>query len=270
MLEAMKAVTITIDDLFNHKPFTRKPSFFAQPKIYGVRGRWDARQQKLFTRQGNEICSIPHIIAEIKRHPLREHDFEGELYSDLISFDELQGIIRNGLNKGSNHFLRRIYNARVDSIQLYIFDLIEPNITCAKRVAKLSDYSEDGQNVCTLPHYLIVTEEEARDLYNQCIDEGFEGIVFRNAKLCYGDKGALYRVKPINKMECVLLGWKDKNTLILQVKNGPEFYCSGMSERTQRIIYARYPKKSMVPILYDRINPNGRPTFARVDNDLIV
>lgn len=265
----MKAITITIDELFSHKPWTLKPTFLGQPKIYGVRGIWNTEKQKLFTRQGNEIISVPHITAEIRNHRLRNMNFEGELYSDMINFEELQGIIRQSLNKGSNHFLRRLYSGRVKSIQLYVFDLISDNMNAAKRAGYLDLNCLSSENIFKLPAFLISNCEEAREFYNKCIDEGFEGAVFRRTTAKYGDKNALFRMKPINKMICRLIGWKDKGVVALKVKDGPEFYCSGMNERTQKILYYQYLVGSAVPILYDGFTKNGIPSFARIDNDLI-
>ena len=181
----------------------------------------------------------------------------------------MQGIIRQGLNKGKNHFLRRLYNSRVQSIQLYIFDLIRPKIDAVKRVAFLEDHATNSENICTLPTWLVANEGEAKEFYNKCIDEGFEGTVYRKTTSCYGDKDGLYRMKPVHEMGCILLGWKDKGTVKLQVHDGPEFYCSGMSERSAKMIYQHYNKGDMIPILYDSFNKNGRPTFTRINNDLI-
>lgn len=269
MQEPMKAITTTINELFNHKPWTLKPTFLGQPKIYGVRGIWDAEKQKLFTRQGNEITSLPHIVAEIKNHRLRNMDFEGELFSEMINFEELQGIVRQGLNKGSNHFLRRLYFGRVQSVKLFVFDLISTDINAAKRAGYLDVNFQKSENIFNLPAFLVSNQEEAKDFYNRCIDEGFEGAVFRRANAKYGDKKALLRMKPVNKMVCRLLGWKDKGVVVLRAKDGPEFYCSGINKRTQKILYYQSIVGCAVPILYDGFTKNGVPSFARIDNDLI-
>lgn len=268
-IEPMKAITTTIDELFSHRPLTMRPKFLAQPKIYGVRGIWDAEKQKLFTRQGNEITSLPHIVSEIKTHRLRTVDFEGELFSEMINFEELQGIVRQGLNRGSNHFLRRLYNGRIQSISLFIFDLISRDMNAAKRAGYLDENSRNSENIFNLPSFLVTNQEEAREFYNKVIDEGFEGAVFRRTSAKYGDKKALLRLKPINKMMCKLVGWKDKHTLKLQVPDGPEFWCSGMGERSAKTIYQCYNRGDEIPILYDSLSKNRVPTFARIDNDLI-
>lgn len=269
MQEPMKAITTTIDELFSHRPLTPRPKFLAQPKIYGVRGIWDSAKQKLFTRQGNEITSLPHIVAEIKTHRLRGMNFEGELFSGMINFEELQGIIRQGLNKGSNHFLRRLYNGRVQSISLFVFDLISANMNAAKRAGYLDVNCQNTENIFNLPSFLVTNQEEAKEFYNKVIDEGFEGAVFRRTSAKYGDKKALLRMKPVNRMVCRLLGWKDEGVVALKPQDRPEFYCSGMNERTQKILYSQYLIGAAVPILYDGFTKNGIPGFARIDNDLI-
>lgn len=269
MIKANKAITTTIEELFQHRPFTKRPSYLAQPKIYGVRGRWCSDEQKLYTRQGNEITSVPHIISAIKEHPLRWYDFEGELYSELINFEELQGIIRKELNKADNRFLRRLHDARVLSIHLHIFDLISHKMRCSDRVNVLMENTKNSEYIFTLPHWLICNESEAQEFYNQCIDEGFEGIVLREVRSLYSDKRSLLRIKPINELNCIYCGWKGEDTLKLTTPNNIEFYCSGMSSRSRDIIYTKFQRGDIIPILHDSFSSRGVPTFARVNNDRV-
>lgn len=267
-MKAMIAKQINLENLFAHKPLALRPIFLAQPKIYGVRGIWDAEKQELFTRQNNIINSLRHITYDLRYHKLSQYPLEGELYSEEINFEELQGIIRQGMKASSNHFLNRIFKGRVGSVKLYIFDLIEPKMRAINRKDFLDRNFTKTKNIFLLPSFLIKTEEEARDFYNKCLEEGFEGAVFRKTTLKYNERGGLLKVKPNQDMICTLKDWKEKDVLILE-HDSREFYCSGMSKRTKETIWKEYSKGSNIPIKYDRLTKYGIPFFARVNNELI-
>ena len=267
MQQAMKAKTIQIEDLFTHKPWLPRPTFLAQPKIYGVRGIWDPVKRQLFTRQGKVITSLPHIEIDIRTNRLSNYMLDGELFSDSLCFEELQGIIRTGLNKPKNAFLNRLCSDKVNSIKYHLFDLIDDNSAAFERSDFILHNCEESENIIKVPTLLIKDEEAALDFYKKCIRLGYEGAVFRNVTLKYGEKGGLFRMKPTRSMMCKLVGFKSNDVIRLEA-NGVQFDCCGMNERTRAIIHKLYAGAD-IPILHDGFTKFGIPCFGRIDNEKI-
>jgi len=262
----IEAELVTLEELFRHLPFTPRPKFYAQPKIFGVRGCWEPEEQKLYTRQGNKINSLPHLTSGLCRSNLSQYPLEGEIYSEIMDFEDLQGLIRQGINKDENHFVSRLIRGQIESLKLYVFDIRLPSLNLKKRM-KLLNTLKESEHIIRIESQLIETEEDALDFYAWCLDQGFEGTVFRKAGSKYDSH--LYKMKPTQKLKCIYRGFHKADSLILELPSGQQFYCAGLSEKSKNTIASEYMRGSYIPVLHEGYTRNGVPQFARVDNERV-
>lgn len=208
-----------------------------QPKINGIRATWDG--SNLLTRNGRAIICLPHIVEEIKAAGLVHYPFDGELFSDSVTFQKLNGLIRRK-NPAEEH----------KSIKFYVFDLAESHVFQERR---LSDLLEATKNLKNIQFVKTVKGGKAEDHYNKFLAEGYEGLIARKVKSLYGE--GLYKIKPIFDAEflCVEANARD---IICQTAQGEKFkinkYDSGIKAG------------EMVTIEYSMLTESGVPFQGRI------
>ena len=269
---------VEINDLFQHRPFTPGPKYLVQPKINGIRATWHPEKHRLYTRNGREITSMPHIVYELKHNSLNFLPLDGEIYSDEVTFQDLNGLVRRGgtkFKKENEHMLKRILDAKIQSCYFYVFDFMDPDIKAKKR-EKILQKLRESDNIIRVPSFLVKNENEAKEYYNIFLSEGFEGIIFRNTKSLYSggrSEGNLYKLKPTFDLEAKLVGFEPaekgphKNTfksLLLQLPNGIYFCCGNLTEIDRYRIWNDNPIGATVNIKFSGdFTKDGRPIFAR-------
>lgn len=267
-MEPMIAKTTTLDELFNHAPFTKQPSFLAQPKIQGIRGIWEPSEGKLFTKQGNEITILEHIVDALKEHAPQKFALDGELYSNILDFAELQEIVQKKTTLPDNSFLKKALLFKLKSIKYFVFDIIMEEKTTINRSAFILNNLHETKEIVLVPSNLIRGKEVALSFYCKCLKNGYEGVVFRQTSSLYGGKNGLLKIKPLNSMICAFVNWQHDSNLLLKTPEGETFICGGLDSHT-KIIFGKYHVGTQVPIRYERLNRKGIPILARVDNDAV-
>jgi len=162
---------------------------YVQPKLDGLRciATKENEEVKLWFRSGKEITTMNHIIKDLI-HLMQNGDiFDGELYAHGEEFNNFTGAIR--ANKNLNPEI-------TEKIKYHMYDF--PRINgwierhrLEKRFEIYLYYKETSINYPSLnlvDTYEVKDFEEAMKYYKQFIEEGYEGIIFRNIDMPYEQK----------------------------------------------------------------------------------
>lgn len=278
-MKPMLAMPIEITDLFNHKPFKLSPVYLAQPKINGIRATWHPEKCKLYTKNGREITSMPHIVYDLNHSNMKFLPLDGEISSDEVTFYDLNGLVRRGdtrLKKEKEHTIRKILEGKINSCSFYVFDFMDPDIKALKR-DRLLQKLQESDNILRVPSFMVKNEDEAKDYYDVFLSEGFEGIIFRNINALYSPgptlSKAMYKLKPTFDLEAKLVGFGPAQdgpcastfkTLLLQLPSGVYFKCGNLTDVDRYRLWNDNPIGATVNIKYSGEWTNeGRPVFAR-------
>ena len=197
------------------KPYSERllqgwpPNFYIQPKINGLRCRAQTcpgQKAKLFSSEGNEIISMPHISAALSLWPTISH-IDGELYKHGMPLQEIRSrVIRTAQLHIDYH-----------SVQFHVFDLIDIDPQDV-RLSKLdwefnswheySGYESCIQRVPTHPNQNASTISGRLQQY---LNQGFEGIILRQPAAFYEATAPkhsrfLLKLKPRQEAVCQILG----------------------------------------------------------------
>ena len=110
--------------------------------------------------------------------------------------------------------------------------------------------------------------KDLSDTYHQFLADGYEGAVLTD------ENGSQFKVKPHPDTEAVIIGFnpgtgKNKSTfgsLILELPNGKQFSCSGISNKDRLRIHKRKPLGELVTVIYDYLSDDGIPISPRFDD----
>jgi len=189
---------------------------YAQPKIDGVRCTVGMKDGKInmFTRKGKEMTLMSHIEEDLEKlfaqakaldYDIDHLYFDGELYSDDLTFQELAGTLRR--HKNTKETLDKIY--------LITFDLFWSNIDTRfeTRYANLEELYEHIylENVKLIETRLI-NKDELDIKHQQHIQNGYEGIILRNRSGYYKMKhrsADLQKLKMFQDSEFPIVGFKE-------------------------------------------------------------
>ena len=192
---------------------------FVQPKIDGVRCTVGIKNGKInmFTRKGKEMTLMPHIEKDLERlfaqAKALDWDtdhlyFDGELYSDDLTFQELAGTLRR--HKNTQETLNKIY--------FVVFDMFWSNIDTRYELRKesleeLDEYfGNDLHYIEFLKTEEVQNEKELHEKHGEYIQEGYEGIILRNRNGFYKMKhrsADLQKLKMFQDSEFEVIGFKE-------------------------------------------------------------
>ena len=148
---------------------------YVQPKYDGIRCRAVIKDGvvTLWSRDNKPILSMQHIIDVLS---LVQEDIEldGELYTDQVSFQELNGIVR-----------RQYSDERSTIMSYYIYDTIAPEMGYEGRLAKfttvLGNYipTSKTKNVKIVPTYTANKSDDIKAWHGNLVMAGYEGLMVR-------------------------------------------------------------------------------------------
>lgn len=198
----------------------------AQPKLNGVRAKWDgerliSRQNKLFKE-----CVLPDLYAQLRTFSACYPGviLDGELYTHGLPLQEI--IERTAINRIGPH-------EGADDIGFHAFDIIAEDRADA-RLQKLAEIYN--------PRYFVVPtlvdNESACMAYLKMIYElGYEGLILRQPQCPYinGRTEALIKLKPWQYASATVIGFspgRDKyvgmlGALECRLQSGKTFKVSG-------------------------------------------
>ena len=159
---------------------------YCQPKLDGLRctGTKEKNGVQLWFRSGKEITTMGHIVDDLDLIMKKGDIFDGELYVHGEDFNSFTGAIR--ANKNLNPEITKkikyhIYDfPRIDGLEEY-----NSYWDRSKRFKKLYITNTSIINVKTKS---VDNFEQAMELYKKFIEEGYEGIMFRNIDMPYEQK----------------------------------------------------------------------------------
>lgn len=226
----------TYDDQGKNVAKWRK--IYVQPKLDGNRCLINITTGKMYSRSRKEIINIPDLGQAVMDACANLKGIkwaDGELYSDELSFREIQSIIRQANSIHPN----------ADKINFHMFDYISEAPFCARALAMENEVIENDR-VIIVPS-TIVPIDKIRVLHNTFVEEGYEGIMLRNPDMPYEEKrsSGLIKFKLFRDEEFRVTGWsseKNDETLmgaaILETADGEIFKARpAMSEKEKAEIW---------------------------------
>ena len=132
----------------------------------------------LFSRNRKLYPHLKHIYDEINRLP-PEMILDGELYSDTLTFQEIVGIVKK-------ETLKKEDEEKQLHIKYHVYDVIN-NAPYEQRYISLQTLFHQGgfKHLCFVQTTLCENEKKMKELHNQYVGEGYEGIMLRNKSGSY-------------------------------------------------------------------------------------
>jgi len=188
---SLKLSNITTENIFpmalqvydKHKKHINYPCYI-QPKLDGIRliGKIENSEVKLMSRRLNEFIGFDFIKDEIKLLLENEPNIilDGELYNHDLSLQQISGIVRNE---------DKTYPEKL-KLKFYIFDCVDlqhNSLTFLDRYEKLKElFRHKTFNYLILTDTIKIHNEKSSDkYYKDFIENGFEGIVYKNLDAKY-------------------------------------------------------------------------------------
>jgi DNA ligase-1 len=207
---------------------------YGQPKLDGLRCL--ATKDGLYSRQGKKFRVLEHIESALERvfqyHPAAILD--GELYSHEIDF---QSIISGTKRDESNDLTQKI--------EYHIYDIVDRSKPFSVRINNLHIMLLNSLScIVHVDTFMIHTKESVAEIHNEVVNDGYEGIMLRNAHGLYTpDKRSydLQKVKSFNDEEFEIVGMRaDKNNQAVFTcitKDGTEFDVKPQGDDESRKAY---------------------------------
>lgn len=241
-----------------------------QPKLDGI--RCIASRKGLFTRNGKQIVSSPHIFKTVKtifeNHP-EIIAFDGELYNHELKhdFNKITSLVKR--TKVSEEDFAETQKL----VQYHIYDAIIKDTAFTDRLRSIERYHH-------YPYIQIVSTEIVNDeqflddIYAMYLEAGYEGQMIRIADSEYefGRTKSLLKRKEFEDEECELLDVVEGNgnrsgmagSVHCKHPNGNEFDANmrGGNDFYKELLENKkdYIGK-MVTIRYQNLTPDGIPRF---------
>lgn len=262
---------------------------YRQPKLDGIRAVWDGK--RLWTRERNEIVSVPHIVHDLKSY-WNDFPLDGEIIAEG-DFDETSSRVR------------RTKNIILDKrTKYFVFD--SPRVgTFKERWEILARLYRPSDYVKLVSTELIDASVENLDRYSH---EGYEGTMIRNGNGTYafGERSYdLLKIKqfkdgeftciglePLQTFEKIILPHREKGAkqyadgtwykngrstelptlgkMVLTTSDGQIFRVgSGFSEEERKKIWNSKDEVvgQLITVKYQELTRNGIPrfpTFVRI------
>ena len=158
---------------------------------------------QLWFRSGKEIITMGHIVDDLDLIMKEGDIFDGELYAHGEDFNSFTGAIR--ANKNLNPEI-------TEKIKYHIYDFPRINIleeTCPYG-ARMREFLRLALGSCCIAVETVTVNnfEKAIEYYKECIEEGYEGIMFRNIDMPYEQKRSynLLKYKEFIDDEFIIIG----------------------------------------------------------------
>lgn len=150
---------------------------YTQFKLDGV--RLAVTRHGMFTRNGKEVVSCPHILFSLanvfKEFP--DLVLDGEMYNHQFkdNFNKICSLVKK--TKPTKEDLAESEKL----VQYYVYDAAVPNLNFFTRMVMIETVFNKHKNpyVVTVPTYECKTYKEIDKLYEQFLTEGYEGQMIR-------------------------------------------------------------------------------------------
>jgi DNA ligase-1 len=251
---------------------------FSQPKLDGI--RCIVTKDGMFSRNGKPIISAPHIIESLSEvfEVYPDMVLDGELYADKFAndFNKIVSLVKK--SKPTDADLKESKK----NIQYWIYDLPDNDIQFGDRCDRLHDlfenYNAFNKHCVEVETTLCMSEDDVMDLYEEYVEQGFEGQMLRLNK-AYENKRSksLMKHKSFVDEEYTILDIVEgegnrtgtAGYMVFETENGDIFKSNvkGTWEETAEMLKN---KKKLIgkeaTIKYFNLTPAGIPRFPYVVN----
>lgn len=248
-----------------------KPPYLVQPKLDGERCRaliGASGATTLLSSEETMILSVPHIIQALDKLNLRNIEFDGELYTHGMQFDDIHSRVSRKVNLHDDHF----------QIEYHIFDIIEGGIPQHLRAKILEQKREMFRPPLRLVScWICHSLDDILQAYDWILEQGYEGIIVRQADALYERKRSLWvmKFKPRKddiyeitgtKMEMDIKGNPKHSLGALECRGSDGTIFSVGSGFTAQQRSELWLQRSTLPgrfvrVKYQHINESGAPRF---------
>jgi len=257
-----------------------KAGVYVQPKLDGIRG--PTKASGTLSRKGTFFPTVQFLSQEVLAPLFKVCPnvvLDGELYNHKFrdDFNEISSIIKREKAKPEDMAKAR------ELVQLYVYDAYfpdEPDMKFIDRYNKIKDLIEkhvhlfNPDAIVIVPTFLVHSPEEADALYDQFIDEEFEGQMLRvNTEYFFKRVQTLLKRKDFIDGEFrlvdILPGKGNWSGVAKKVRallpDGREFGagCKGKKEFLRDIL-SNKEEYTWATITYFKPTPDGIPRFPRV------
>ena len=142
---------------------------FAQPKLDGLRG---IRDNWFYSYGQKPFPLFKHLEDDMKAHNIAHLPLDGELYNHVFKkdFNKIVSLVKRGKDVASHPDILKL--------QYHVYDL-RVRGPYGLRWSKLNKH-RDTEYIKFVPSYIVRDDEELRDLYEQFLGDGYEGLMVRN------------------------------------------------------------------------------------------
>lgn len=241
---------------------------------------WDGNKIRTASRGGgNYDPACQHFICNqkfiefFKRHP--EVVLDGELYKHGKSLQQISGAAR--LEKNA-------YDC--DWLEYYIYDVMYSNVDFEKRLKILNVISKELElsfaperfwnegelQIQMVPQVKVSGFDNIMNLHNQYVSEGWEGVVIRNPKCCYGfgkRTNDMIKIKLYKSEEFMVIDYElglrgsEDMVFVCETKEGKPFKAKPHGDAKQKDWYVenfdRMCKQHMATIKYFYMSDDNVP-----------
>lgn len=239
-----------------------------QPKLDGNRCMIKVENGKveMFTRKGDLMpVQLSNILNDIP-HFERDIILDGELFSNEISFNTLNGLIKR-VKASPEEIEKRKF------IKFHIYDVMtDDGYEVRSRIVK----EFETKNIVVVPSFKIRANEEViQEHLERFLEEGHEGLMIRQLGMGYDNKRSwqLLKVKIFEDSEFKLIGFDEDvrgsfvGAFVLEDGKGRVFRAgaSGQSveERTEMWNNQRKYLGKMATVCYFGFSEYGIPRFPK-------
>lgn len=262
--EALDHIEFTPMKAHNYNDYVDRVTYpcYLQPKLNGLR---------CLINENKEAISKS---GEPYKYPEDWNNYLNTL-PDTLSLD---GEVFAGYQKQGGMSLQQInsawkkHNANTPRLKYYIYDIPVADTPWAERLKILESLvlSDDSKFVAVEGKWCD-TPEEADKYYQECLEQGAEGVVYRNAWGLYefGYRSySLIKRKPRQDAEVLVVGSiKDKNgwgVLSCKLENGVKFECQMRVDSHETINYRLYENSltlvwKFIKFEYEDLSDDGTP-----------
>lgn len=254
----------------------KKGIIFSQSKFDGL--RLIIKKDGMWSRQGKEIISAPHIFEALK--PIFEENpdvvFDGELYSDRLSdnFNEIISLARKTKPTKEDIEKSKQY------LQYWIYDFpqnkpFQQRYKNAEALIRSFGFNEEHPFIKMVPTVCVDSKEHLDSLYASYMEDGFEGQMVRISNAGYENKRSKQLLKRKEffdeefVVEDIVEGIGNRSGMAGRVeartKDGKVFGANIKGTRElYRDLLAQKDKYigTLVTIKYQELTPDGIPRFG--------
>jgi DNA ligase-1 len=235
---------------------------YAQPKLDGTRALTDG--ERFWSRKGIEYPA--ECVAHLR------HDTGG-----LIVDGELM-LPKGELFEKTASAVKKYYPNLSPLLEFNVFDVCDPDAPFRERLHRVLGLFSAGvpDRWRPVPTKLVKDRAAAEALYDRFVDEGHEGIMFRNVEGLYKLKDRskdLLKWKPMVDDEFVIVGWKEgtgkaAGTPIFKclTADGKEFDCNPPGSYDSRgLLMAKLDELmgKRLTVEFQGYTAYGKPRFPR-------